>query len=288
MSLKEKVDRFTRHPHPLWETELTAMLVSDKWSTLAIDRSINPDNYSTAFSLHRGNSPIAAVPTRVILSTDESNGTVYLESPSFELLQTFYEEHGLVPSSDLEINANSAWTKVKTALNLLDQVSLANDCVKKLVRSIQVLNQEDPEIDVSYSHPDIPFSIFVSVCPDNSMLSTFRVAESILHEAMHLKLTLIEGVTPMIIPAAKGLYFSPWRDELRPAQGVLHGLFVFRAILDFYTALVPRVTAAREIVYLQDRITQITEELNSLRSFPDCKDLTKDAAILTKNLLPSS
>jgi HEXXH motif-containing protein len=286
MKLTDQVHRFIKHPRPLWECTLTSQLVRGKWARLAMDRSISADNYSTALCLQYGDDPLVPATNRVILSADDINGTLYLESPAWEPLQTFYADHGLAPLPELEIASSGAWAKIKSALNLLDQVPRANDCVQLLVRCIQILSQADAEIDSSYSHPDIPFSIFVSVCADSSLHSALRVAESILHEAMHLKLTLIEGVTPLIVPNATGRYFSPWRNELRPAQGVMHGLFVFRAILDFYTTLVRQVSTAREIGYLQDRIAQITEEFQQLKAFPGCEDLTTAGATLTANLLP--
>jgi hypothetical protein len=289
MLIKENVHSFINHPYPLWECNLTALLVQEKWIELSINRQINPDNYSTVACIYdEGNDKIPPIKNQPILSFDGENVVVYLENPSFDYLQTFYDEHGLVPLSESELTTSHAGAKIKSAFNTIDQVPLANACIKRLVRSIHVLTQEDAEIDVSYSHPVIPFSIFVSVCQDSSMLSNLRVAESMLHEAMHLKLTLIEEITPLVNPNAIGLYFSPWRDEPRPAQGILHGLFVFRAIQDFYNTILLHVSSAREIDYLQDRIGQIAEEISQLKEFILCEDLTTDGAILTGNLLPSN
>jgi HEXXH motif-containing protein len=265
MALTDRVLKYLHQPFPLWECELTTELVDQKWAQPGVDRGLDPANYSTVGWLCQGKDQTSA-----------------------DHLHRFYDEHGLLPVTEPDLTTIQAWLKIEKAFDVIGQVPLAHACIQKLTRSIHVLQQPEPEIDVSYSHPAIPFSIFVSVCPDDSSISNLRVAESILHETMHLKLTLVEEVRPLIKPNVSGRYFSPWRDELRPAQGVLHGLFVFRAILDFDKALIPDASSAMEREYLADRIDQIAEELNLLKSFLPCEDLTTDGATLTGNLLPSS
>jgi len=287
MLLKEKVHSFINHPYPLWECNLTALLVQEKWTELGINRQINPDNYSTVACIYDdANDKIPPIKNQPILSFDGENGAVYLENPSFDYLQKFYDEHGLAPLSENELTSSHAGAKIKSAFNTIDQVPVANACIKRLVRSIHVLSQEDAEIDVSYSHPVIPFSIFVSVCQDSSMLSNLRVAESMLHEAMHLKLTLIEEITPMVKSNTVGLYFSPWREEKRPAQGVLHGLFVFSAIHDFYLQMLAKFSDIKDVnSYLNFRIEDIEKELKRLDDFPNTSDLTPEGKMLATKLL---
>ncbi|MEJ7684092.1 MAG: hypothetical protein WKG06_40815 [Segetibacter sp.] len=102
-------------------------------------------------------------------------------------MQSFYDEHGLELLTENEIEADGALWKLKKAISILRLIEPAYNCITDLIRSIQILRQPDVEIDLSYSHPQIPFSIFLSVCDDDSIVSSLRVAESILHEAMHLK-----------------------------------------------------------------------------------------------------
>jgi HEXXH motif-containing protein len=113
------------------------------------------------------------------------------------------------------------------------------------------------------------------------------VAESILHESMHLKLSLIEQIVPLVKPDTGNRYYSPWRDEPRPAHGVMHGLFVFRAVFDFFRSLNGQTRASIKD-HLDFRQEQIIEEFRQLDQFDRCPDLTSDGAILIKNLLPLS
>jgi hypothetical protein len=281
MILVEKIDSYIKEPAPIWNAELAALLVQAKWADLKKAGFINEDDYNTPRCILGIESPAV---DNFLVTTTLSDGIVNMENPSFISLKDFYEEHGLSPSTTVDLAINDSLFKLKKAIELIALVNPAFNCISKLVRSIQVLQQEDEEIDISYSHPKVPFSIFVSVCKDTSTLSNLRVAESIIHEAMHLKLTLLENSNKLVEYNTGNLFFSPWRDEKRPAQGVLHGLFVFRAILAFYNKL-DNYADKKVMDYLNFRKEQIQEEIGLLNNFYLCPDLTKDGAILTKNLL---
>lgn len=227
MELATQIHRFIEHPFPLWETALTHQLVQQKWKELSTEGFNSPLDYSTA-RVWLSNPSLELGKRKSV-----PENSLYVEMPSAQL-QSFYDEHGLGLLTENEIEATEALFKLNKAFSVLRLIEPAYDCITDLVRSIHILRQPDAEIDVSYSHPQIPFSIFVSTCEDDSVVSNLRVAESILHEAMHLKLTLIENVVPLIKPDTNSLHYSPWRHEQRPVRGVLHGLFVFRAILEFY------------------------------------------------------
>ncbi len=274
---------FITDPFPLWECIATKLLVDRKWQQLKAEGLSEQTYHTTWFLREDGNSSERNVSSQqsFIATLD-----VVLELPSPKL-SPFYQSHGLEPLSQSEIEESASIEKLRVAFEMLRNVPEAYDCIGLLVKCIQVLKQPDPEIDISYSHPDIPFTIFVTVCQDAGPTESLRVAESILHEAMHLKLSLIEEILPLIKPNAAGRYFSPWRDEPRPAKGVLHGLFVFRAVLEYLEEL-GRRSDANLNSHSQFRIFDIKEELNKLESFLFCPDLTSRGTLLTKNLLPSS
>lgn len=282
MSLVDLVYNFLNQPYPLWEYALTEKLVQDKRDQLKKDQFLEIKNYSTARCLINSSVP-QEIRLPIVVTPDDE--IVYLENPSFDLMAYFYQEHGLIPLTAQEFELNGALSKLNSAMAMLTLVNPVHSCITKLVRSIQLLKQDDVEIDISYSHPKIPFSIFVSVCEDNSTISNLRVAESILHEAMHLKLTLIENVVPLVKPFTGNLYYSPWRDEDRPAQGVLHGLFVFRAILDYFL-IIANLNYSQEVdKFVADRIESLKSEIRTLHEFSDCTDLSKQGSLLVFNLI---
>jgi HEXXH motif-containing protein len=252
-----------------------------KWEELRRSFLLNSDDYSTERAYTKTTSLIG---DRFSIPNSENHNLIYLEAPSFEGLGDFYQQHGLEPYLKIELTLNEVLSKISSALALFDEVGTLRKCISILVRSIQALKPSDHEIDISYSHPDIPFSIFVSICDDNSIISNLRVAESILHEAMHLKLSLIENVIPLVKPNAKGLFYSPWREVKRPAQGVLHGLFVFRAILDFLNVF-ENAYSDQIPDYLYIRKETINKEISQLKSFASCKELTEDGQKIASRLL---
>lgn len=281
--INQAIIEFTQEPFPIWENALTVLLVKDEWRRL-VKWNLPPSSYNVANCLFKQ-------PTYSALLCDISNTlqSTYLEIPIGNELRDFYEEHGLSPLSEPRIYSADVIGQLRKSFELLGLIPEVLQCVSTLVRTIQVLSTEDPDFDISYSHPEIPFSIFVSTGMDNSLISTVRLAESILHEAMHLKLTLIEKSIQLIQPGSKEEFYSPWRETHRPLRGVLHGMFVFRAISDFYELLLTtKIVTPIVSDFLRWRIEQICSELLAVHEFPFVKSLTKDGASLSKNLLPSN
>lgn len=280
MELATQIHKFIEYPFPLWETNLTKLLIQHKWSDLQKHGLDGPVDYSTSRVWLK--NPVIEQSKRIALAGND----MFLELPAFHLLQSFYDEHGLELLTENEIEADAALLKLNNALSVLRLIEPAYECITNLVRSIHILRQPDEEIDVSYSHPEIPFSIFLSVCEDDSTISNLRVAESILHEAMHLKLTLIENIVPLVQPNTTSLHYSPWRDEERPVRGVLHGLFVFRSIGGFYKELYKMNKLLEAEDYLGTRISQIKNEIELLKDFPASLGLTEAGANLVTSLSP--
>ena len=60
-----------------------------------------------------------------------------------------------------------------------------------------------------------------------------RVAEALVHEAMHLQLSLLERRIELVeSDRTKAVAFSPWRNSERDVQGVIHALYVFVIVRD--------------------------------------------------------
>ena len=103
--------------------------------------------------------------------------------------------------------------------------------VSATVATVHPLSAE-PGFDVSHSQPRWRDRIFVSFPERDDEVGALRLAESVVHEAMHLHLTNREAETPLVaVWSAEG--YSPWRGTTRSVQGVLHGVFVFSCIRAF-------------------------------------------------------
>jgi len=229
--------------------------------------------------------------SKVDINPDKENFTAYayidntiLLEPNDFYLEKFYEDHGLIIYDSEELHKIDAKSKLDAAIVELKVCPEIYETVKKLVKAIQVIHVEDPEYDSSYTHPDIPFSIFVSIGADTSKLSNLRVAESIIHETMHLQLTLIENISPLIKNGSMEMFYSPWREELRPIRGVLHGIYVFSAVKDFYEKILPYMSTSNVKDFVSYRIEEIELELSQIKDFKDHFELTELGTKFVQNL----
>lgn len=118
------------------------------------------------------------------------------------------------------------------AESLIELVPGVASVVRGWVGQIHLLRAE-PEYDTSHSEPIWRTRIFVSVPERSDQVGGLRLAESVIHEALHLQLTGYEAIEP-IVADRKSTMASPWRSEERPIQGVFHGLYVFSCLSTFF------------------------------------------------------
>lgn len=184
-----------------------------------------------------------------------------------------------------EILEGGISVRVREALRILGAVPTVLSSIGHLVRALHLLDPLDDEVDVSFSEPGLPFSAFVSVPGPGAVAGALRVAEALLHEAMHIQLTLAEAVVPLVA-LTEGTYFSPWRNEYRTAQGVLHALYVFRVIDAFFDAVPfedPALAPLRS--HARERRATIACQVREVHEFGECGDLTADGVAFVDRLL---
>lgn len=121
------------------------------------------------------------------------------------------------------------------------------------------LLRADTGYDVSHSEPIWADRIFISVPGRNDQVGALRLAEGVIHEALHLHLTGLEGIAPLVEDLT-GVLPSPWRSEPRSFGGVLHGAFVFVGLKAYFEALPERLDAAAAC-HLRQRRAEIAGEL---------------------------
>lgn len=278
MDISETIINYIKNPIPLWNEEVANVAINYKWNTSLYDTFHDQNNYTITGCVLKDETQ-----KEKTCILPETNNRIRVAFPSNKL-SDFYDKHGLVPSL-IDISLIDKIEKINRAIKVVSKVSSLHSCVLRLVKSVQIIESESAETDISYSHPDIPFSIFLSVCADDSVISDLRVAESILHESMHLMLTLIENRYDLIVPGSQENFYSPWRDEQRPVRGVLHGMFVFKAIFDFYTLLEERTGRTEVMKYISGRKSEIAQDFSRLTNFPHSLALTEKGRILSFKLL---
>jgi hypothetical protein len=164
----------------------------------------------------------------------------------------------------------------------VDRVTLLDGLPESLgwlIGSCHVLAAERG-YDVSHSTPALPLSIFVSVPGPDERHAELRLAESIIHEAMHLQLTFIESHVSLVEPTGATV-FSPWKQTDRPVQGVLHGLYVFAVIHEALATLAAKDFEARD--YANARRPEIAADIAAIGDARE--SLTPDGTALWNKLM---
>ena len=180
-----------------------------------------------------------------------------------------------------------AQTLLAKAWMLIDRVPSLAQTIAVLVRSIHILDAPSPGFDVSHSDPDLPCSIFLSLPIDESF-AALRAAESIVHEAMHLQLTLFEAEAPLVEQDCAVTGFSPWQQRDRPLLGLVHGLFVFVAIDRFMALLIDAGLQPQEVTFALKRRREIAAEIAEIAGLEASVGLTVAGRILVGRLLGCS
>jgi len=269
-----------------WFPELTNDLVVRAWDCLHSDIGLAPNNYGTARVLRRSISAPRDIIASLKRSSSSDAPTISIEAVQQKWADSYYKAGLSFYSSD-EILERTILGCVEEAVAIINQVPSLMGTVDALVRSLHVIKPDDPNHDVSFSEPDIPFSIFVSVPEERVANDAVRVAEAIVHEAMHLQLTLIEQVVPLTASLSKK-YYSPWRRESRNAQGIIHALYVFTVINRFLAQVSVSIFHGELAAHVRKRRGEISVQIADTESFEASPELTLLGAKFVQRLIHSS
>ena len=262
-----------RRAGPFWFDNLAPLLAQKRWSRFEAECGIDKSNYATARVLE--GSPAV-----------ECNVIGYLQGPIADTQQPImveclrsnltqrYREMGLEFYSADEIVGLNLLHMLDRAIKIIAGVQGAAIAVSAVLSAVHILKSKSPDYDVSYSEPALPFSIFVGIDPRVPFNRDLRLAESILHECMHLQLTLIEE-SISLIAFNNEHHLSPWRQTLRPTYGVLHALYVFRVIQDFFGAALSGLNLSdNERRHIRHRLREIDSEVEQMGNLSASQDLT--------------
>ena len=274
------------HSTPLWFPSLAAPLTAQRWRTLHQQTAITKNDYGTS-RVRAGN---VGAPRHIVESLlvsphiEDTTSTMLIEIlPGNDRRK--YQEMGLTFYSVAELKTSTIFDCLRDAIHILAHVPTLRKTVGSLVRVFHILKPEDDDYDVSHSDPYVPFSIFISIPQQRKVNCELRVAESIVHEAMHLQLTLLEQALPLICPS-DDTCFSPWKGELRSPQGILHALYVFRVIDQFLEQLLTlSIWSSESVDYMRNRRTEVEQQIRHVDPFADCSALTELGTYLVRNLL---
>ncbi len=113
------------------------------------------------------------------------------------------------------------------------------------------------DITKSFTLSGIPHLLFLSDCD-----SSIKLMENLIHESLHDELNIFMNYYGLT-SAEKNYYYSPWRNDARPIRGLLHAIYVFTGIFNFYHNLLgnPMQMTTEEKTFVMFRYNQIYYEL---------------------------
>jgi hypothetical protein len=244
--------------------------------------SITHDNYSTERFLGGAVSESFAVLGAIPIGGAFS---LNFEGRSPELVR-YCEEQDLKLKNDDD--STTAIDLVHTALaDVVGPYNFLLSAVGELVWRCHIVESENDDYDVSFSDPAIPFSIFISAPTRVERRSVLRVAESLIHETMHLQLTLFELCCPLIDPLSTWSMYSPWKRQVRPAQGILHGLYVFYVLRWLWQEISKTTHNEIDREFALRRVNEINEEISLVRAFEKSPALNKSGDLFLTRLFRS-
>lgn len=138
---------------------------------------------------------------------------------------------------DFEDEATAAKGRVivADALNIVEawRPALARE-LRTICSAVQFVRDPSahPDKIVSFSDNSVPGALYVSITQSSGLIDAYDLADSLIHEYRHQKLYLFERRHPTTHPGS--LVVSPWREDLRPASGLLHAIFVFVELRRFW------------------------------------------------------
>ena len=173
-----------------------------------------------------------------------------------------------------------------SSLDLVHTILPLQGSVAGLCRSVHVLLASGRDFDVSYSDPSLPFSVFVSCPPATERNRVERLAENLVHEALHLQLTLVERIESLVIDVPReSLVFSPWKNELRNVRGLLHAVYVFGNLRCFWKRVATNVPESSS--FARKRIETIDGEMDDAKQLVTNGSLTAMGRRLARSCLVS-
>lgn len=198
---------------------------------------------------------------------------------------------GRLKSDDLEIGEQDEWLRkpfgetidfedeataakgrviVADALNIVEtwRPALARE-LRAICSAIQFIRDPSahPDKIVSFSDNSVPGALYVSISQSGGLVDAYDLADSLIHEYRHQKLYLFERRYPTTHPGS--LVVSPWREDLRPASGLLHAIFVFVELRRFWEHVRDHGPARlhnRALAQLDDTERNLKKAFETIRS----------------------
>jgi uncharacterized protein len=181
---------------------------------------------------------------------------------------------------------------MRESLNLIEswRPSLLAE-IREISPEIQFIKDltAHPDKVVSFSDNSVPGALYVSIRQGSKYIDKYDLADSLIHEHRHQKLYLLQRSVPLVELDAP-LVPSPWREDLRPPSGLLHAIFVFTQLLEFWVYLHTegpyeiKIRAKNQIEIIRERLFIAIPTLKNTRLTPAGRELLKQLECIALNV----
>lgn len=133
-------------------------------------------------------------------------------------------------------NASSLLEQIDKALRLIRLVDgkLGSSIDRYINWYIPLINPNPESTHYSFTAKNLPGVMFLS-----GSYKFMPLCEAIVHEYHHHEMYVLMGTQDVLgKDADKRLFYSPWRTDARPLNGLFHALHVFTGVADFYSRAV--------------------------------------------------
>ena len=138
--------------------------------------------------------------------------------------------------------------------------SVDPDLSGQMERTIQwyvPIQTNDPSVHRSFTVDGLTGVTFLS-----ESISYTLLAEAMVHEFYHTVLHIV-GETENLFGSVDSneKFYSPWRDDPRPLSGLLHAVYVFSGVVDFYARALDHTRKPEPIDLVEQRLVKLHQQL---------------------------
>lgn len=220
-----------------------------------------------------------------IYKSDHANFPYVIQSTN---LVTVPETRGMQLEIDHDFNKTDfdKYNEILIKLNMVMSQNWRN--FVNIIKSISFIKFEGRTDTKYFSGSYLPALGSMHMCKPFDILS---ILECLTHESSHFWLDQLEKNNEFAKDGwTKNEYYSPWREDKRPINGVVHGIYVFSNValsLNEFKVNNPSEEDSSLMARICDLISQVEQGIEEMKICPDVLKLGRDIQNLSHDNIRS-
>lgn len=204
-----------------------------------------------------------------------TNGIIVVKKTTTNL---FYEEE-YSDVCDNELLIQELILKFENAFEIIKSTDFS--LFEKIINNIDYIIPYGINSDLLYPNfttASLKRTLFLSI--DLLKEENIHTAECIIHESSHCELNIIQDTQLLTQSPYKLKYYSPWRKDLRPLLGLIHGIYISNQLILFYFKIIEQDRFKGIYLIISKIIHQVIVAINEIEE----DELTLFTKELLKNI----